>query len=63
MNINTDNKDALENANKYLRALNSDYTLYFSGDQLLASDARKALAISSLQLVEKNLDIIKKQLG
>ena len=61
--MNNHDNEALENANKYLRALNSDYTLYFSGDRLLSSDKRKELANNSLQLVESNLAIIKKQLA
>lgn len=61
--MNNHDNEALENANKYLRALNSDYALYFSGDRLLSSDKRKELANSSLQLVESNLAIIKKQLA
>ena len=61
--MNNHDNEVLENANKYLRALNSDYALYFSGDRLLSSDKRKELANSSLQLVESNLAIIKKQLA
>ena len=61
--MNNHDNEALENANKYLRALNSDYALYFSGDRLLSSDKRKELANNSLQLVESNLAIIKKQLA
>lgn len=57
------NQEILNNITKYTQAFYSDCSLYFSGDKLIGTDARKAVAKTTLQLVESNLELIKKQLG
>lgn len=60
--METNKNEALENANKYMRALTSDCVLYFSSDRMLATSSRKEITKNSLQLVKHNLDIIEKLL-
>jgi len=57
------NQEILQNITKYTQALCGDCMLCFSGDNLIATEDRKALARATLQLVENNLDTIKKQLA
>ena len=47
---------------KYVQALYSDGTLYWSGDETIATNERKNLVISDIKLIKANIEALEKAL-
>lgn len=50
----------LQNLPRYVQALYSDGTLYFSDDEVIATDKRKELVLADIKLIEDNITALKK---
>jgi hypothetical protein len=48
----------LQNASKYNQALYQDGSLYWSGDETLATPERKAIVKSDIQLIKDQLTVL-----
>jgi hypothetical protein len=48
---------------KYVQALYSDSTLYFSGEETIATPERKALVIRDIKLIQEQLSSLEQVLG
>lgn len=53
----------LQNLPKYVQALYSDGTLYFSEDKDIATTERKNLVLNDIKLIEDNIAALKKLIG
>lgn len=49
----------LQNLPKYVQALYSDGTLYFSEDKDIATTERKNLVLNDIKLIEENINTLK----
>ena len=48
---------------KYVQALHSDGTLYFSGEETIATPARKALVLNDIKLIQEQLTSLEEVIG
>lgn len=48
---------------KYVQALYSDATLYWSGDKAIATGERKNLVLNDIKLIKENITALEKLLG
>lgn len=48
---------------KYVRALYNDSTMYFSGEETIATPERKALVIRDIKLIQEKLNVLEQVLG
>jgi hypothetical protein len=54
--------EIIQNLPKYIQALYSDGTLYWSGDQNIATNERKNIVISDIKLIKANIESLEKAL-
>ena len=48
---------------KYVQALYSDGTLYWSGDKVIATQERKNLVLNDIKLIKENIAALEKHLN
>jgi len=48
---------------KYVQALYSDSTLYFCGEETIATPERKALVLNNIKLIQEKLNSLEKEIG
>jgi hypothetical protein len=54
--------EIIQNLPKYVQALYSDGTLYWSGDETIATNERKNLVLSDIKLIKANIEALEKAL-
>ena len=63
MNDNHNPIEIIQLLPKYVQALYSDGVLYFSGEQTIANDSRKAILLSDINLIKEQIANLEKILG
>lgn len=48
---------------KYVQALYSDATLYWSGDKAIATEGRKSLVLNDIKLIKDNIAALERHLS
>lgn len=63
MNENQNPIEIIQLLPKYIQALYSDGALYFSGEQTIANDSRKAILLNDINLIKEQIANLEKILG
>lgn len=63
MNENHNPIEIIQILPKYVQALYSDGALYFSGEQTIANESRKAMLLNDINLIKEQIATLEKIIG